>query len=114
MIFQPRRSLIKDIILFCLLLILAIFGCTDIEDNKSIKINSLISAFNDYGRFHGTVLIAENGKIILEKGYGLANREWDMLHEPDTKFRIASITKTFTAVLIMQLVETGEVYLTIY
>jgi len=37
------------------------------------------------------------------------NREWNMLHEPDTKFRIASITKTFTAVLIMQLVETGKV-----
>lgn len=79
------------------------------ENNKSAKIDSLISTYNKYGSFHGTVLIAENGEIILNKGYGLANREWGTLHQPDTKFRIASITKTFTAVIIMQLVEDGRI-----
>lgn len=111
MFFQPRKSLIKEVNLFCLVLIFVILGCTDVKENKSTKIDSLISAYNDYGRFHGTVLVAENGKIILEKGYGLANREWDRLHEPDTKFRIASITKPFAALLVMQLVEEGKIAL---
>ena len=109
MIFQPRRSLIKEISIFFLVLILAMFGCTDVKENKSAKIDSLISAYNNCGRFHGTVLVAENGKIILEKGYGIASREWDMPHEPDTKFRIASITKPFVALLVMQLVEKGKI-----
>ncbi len=48
MIFQPQRSLIKGISIFCLVLILAILGCTDVKENKSTKIDSLISAHNDY------------------------------------------------------------------
>ena len=108
MFFKIRRSLRKEIIIFLQVFIIAIFGCTNVKENKSTKIDSLIKAYNKYSRFHGTVLVAENGNIILEKGYGLANREWEMLHESDTKFRIASITKTFTAVLIMQLVEAGK------
>ena len=92
-------SLMKEIIILCLVLILAISGCTIVKENKAAKIDSLISAYNDYGLFHGTVLVAENGEIILEKGYGLANREWDMPHEPDTKLKIASITKTFTCII---------------
>jgi len=109
MIFHPRRLSIKETSILCLTLFVAISFCTIDKERKSIKIDSLISAYNDYGHFNGTVLVAENGKIILEKGYGLANREWDTPHEPDTKFRIASITKTFTAVLIMQLVEKGRI-----
>lgn len=108
MICQYRRSLIQDISMFCLLSIFAISGCADARNDKAAHIDSLVSAYNDYGHFHGTVLVSEHGRIILEKGYGVANREWDMLHGPETKFRIASITKTFTAVLIMQLIEAGK------
>lgn len=107
--FQTHRLFNKVIGILFLALIFEMGGCTNVIDNKSTKIDSLISAYNDYGHFHGIVLVAENGRIILEKGYGLANREWDIPHDPDTKFRIASITKTFTAVLVMQLVETGKV-----
>ncbi|MGB8953434.1 MAG: serine hydrolase [Candidatus Aminicenantales bacterium] len=107
--FRTHRLFKKVIGIFFLVLIFEMLGCANVKENKSTKIDSLISAYNDYGHFHGTVLLAENGNIILEKGYGFANREWDMPHDPDTKFRIASITKTFTAVLIMQLVETGKI-----
>jgi len=104
-----RRSLVNEISILCLVIILATFGCTEGKEDKSKKIDSLISAYNDYDHFHGTILVAENGKIIIEKGYGLASREWEMPHGPDTKFRIASITKTFTAILIMQLVDAQKV-----
>jgi CubicO group peptidase (beta-lactamase class C family) len=54
--------------------------------------------------FSGTVLVAQGGKIIFEQGYGLANREWAIPNRPDTRFRIASLTKQFTAagILLMQ------------
>jgi len=41
--------------------------------------------YHNYGQFNGTVLVAEGGKIIFEKGYGLANMEWDIPNKPDTK-----------------------------
>jgi CubicO group peptidase (beta-lactamase class C family) len=55
--------------------------------------------------------VAENGKVLFKKGYGLANMEWNIPNEPDTKFRLGSITKQFTSMLIMQLVEVGKIKL---
>ena len=75
-----------------------------IEQTKVEQINKLVSTYADYGLFNGTVLVANQGKIILKKGFGFANMEWDIPNQPDTKFRLASITKQFTAMLILQLV----------
>jgi CubicO group peptidase (beta-lactamase class C family) len=79
--------------------------------NKATEIDKLMQTYNDYGRFNGMVLVAENGKVIFNKGYGLANMEWEVPNKPDTKFRLASITKQFTSMLIMQLVEEGKIKL---
>ena len=49
------------------------------------------------------------GQVVLRKGYGLANMEWGIANTPDTKFRLGSITKQFTATLVMQLVEKGQI-----
>jgi CubicO group peptidase (beta-lactamase class C family) len=57
------------------------------------------------------VLIAEDGKPLLAKGYGYANIEWQIPNTPQTKFRIGSITKQFTSMLIMQLREQGKLKL---
>ena len=57
------------------------------------------------GEFNGSILIANNGKVILKKGYGLANFEWNILNSSQTKFHIGSLTKQFTSMLVMQLVE---------
>lgn len=62
-------------------------------------------------QFNGVVLVAERGKIIYEKAYGLADYEWKVANTPDTKFEVASITKTFTALMIMQLAEHGDINL---
>jgi CubicO group peptidase (beta-lactamase class C family) len=56
------------------------------------------------GDFEGTVLVAERGEIIYEKGFGSANRDSGAPNGPDTRFMIASVTKQFTALLVMQLV----------
>jgi len=73
--------------------------------DKADKINELVSLYSDYEGFNGSVLVAQEGKVIYKKGFGLANMEWDIPNQVDTKFMIASITKPFTAMLIMQLVE---------
>ncbi|HEY4338501.1 MAG TPA: serine hydrolase domain-containing protein [Steroidobacteraceae bacterium] len=59
--------------------------------------------------FTGTVLVARNGRLLLAKGYGFANVEWQVPNTLRTKFRLGSITKQFTATLIMQLREEGRV-----
>lgn len=61
--------------------------------------------------FQGTALITNNSSPIHHKGYGFAVKEWHIPNRPSTRFRIASISKTFTAVLIMMLVENGTLNL---
>ena len=58
--------------------------------------------------FMGSVLVARGDKVLFSKGYGFANLEWDIPNTPDTKFRIGSLTKQFTAVLILKLEEQGK------
>ncbi len=61
--------------------------------------------------FMGAVLVARGGDIILSKGYGSANLEWDIPNTPATKFRLGSITKQFTAASILLLEERGKLKL---
>jgi len=57
--------------------------------------------------FSGSVLLARDGRILLSKGYGLANYELHVSNSSRTKFHIASVSKTFTAAAIMILAERG-------
>src|SRR5882724_1085759 len=61
--------------------------------------------------FNGAVLVARDGQIIYEHAFGLANREWDIPNDVQTKFEIGSMTKQFTALLILQLVNEGRISL---
>lgn len=78
---------------------------------KAAKIDEVMTAAQKYRLFNGSALVAENGKVIYKKGLGLANMEWNIPNTPDTRFRLGSITKQFTATLILQLVEQGKVRL---
>ena len=62
-------------------------------------------------RFSGTILVARHGVPIFRKAYGFANREWSIPNTLETKFRIASVTKQFTAAAILQLREQGNLVL---
>src|SRR5262245_37176880 len=70
-----------------------------------------MEARSKIGTFSGSVLVARDGKTLFAKGYGLANIELDVPNTPDTKFRIASISKQFTAVGIMILEYEGKIKL---
>ena len=57
--------------------------------------------------FMGSVLVAHKDQVLLNKGYGMANLEHSVRNSPQTKFRLGSITKQFTAAAILQLQEQG-------
>ncbi|MCA1566136.1 MAG: serine hydrolase [Acidobacteria bacterium] len=79
--------------------------------DKAARIDEYLTRANKIGQFNGSALVAENGKVIYKKGFGLANMEWNVPNEADTKFRLASVTKQFTAALILQLVDQGKLKL---
>ena len=57
------------------------------------------------------VIVVKDGKVVFRKGYGMANLELGVPVEPDMVFRLGSITKQFTAVAILMLVEQGKLSL---
>jgi len=75
------------------------------------KVDTLIQSCTNQNKFSGNILIAKEGKVIFEKSYGFADRELNIPNSRITKFRIGSLTKQFTAVMIMQLVESGKLEL---
>jgi len=90
-------------------LVFLVLQVPGVAQDKAAKIDELMNLYHEYGQFNGTVLVSEGGKVIYKRGFGLANVEWNIPNEPDTKFRLASITKQFTSMLIMQLVERGKI-----
>lgn len=88
-------------------------GNTDNAANadKPSQIDDLMKVYHGYRHFNGAVLVAAGGKVIHKKGYGLANMEWNIPVEPDTRFRLGSITKQFTAMLVLQLAQDGKIKL---
>ncbi len=75
------------------------------------RIDELVDAHMKVHGFSGSVLLAREGTPLVSKGYGYANVEWQIPNAPNTRFRIGSITKQFTSMLIMQLREQGKVKL---
>jgi len=80
-------------------------------ETKAESIDRLLQSYADTGRFQGSVLVADNGQVILQKGYGMANVELNVPNRPETKFRVGSLTKQFTAMLVLQLAAQGRVKL---
>ena len=81
------------------------------RSTKAAKIDEFMTLANKYRLFNGSVLVADHGKVIYKKGLGLANMEWEIPNTPDTRFRLASITKQFTATAVLQLAAQGKIKL---
>jgi CubicO group peptidase (beta-lactamase class C family) len=79
--------------------------------DRALALDALLTSYHSAGVFNGAALVSENGKVVFKKGFGLADFEWNVPNTSDTKFRIGSITKQFTATLVMQLVEEGKLSL---
>lgn len=77
----------------------------------SYKLNEYFIAAQKADIFNGSVLIMEKGKVLLNKGYGFKNFEAKSLNDEQTIFQIGSITKQFTATLILKLAEQNKLSL---
>jgi len=77
------------------------------QDNIS-RMEQIVQSSVTGKQFMGSVLVARNEQILLDKGYGYANLEWQIPDSPEAKFRLGSITKQFTAACIMLLEERGK------
>src|SRR5690349_20244864 len=86
-------------------LLAAALGCAQ---DVATKADQYVNAYARNGRFMGSILVAKGGNVVVTKGYGLADIELNVPNTPNTKFRLGSITKQFTATAILQLQERGK------
>lgn len=71
-------------------------------------IDEYMTGLIEQDQFSGSLLVARDGKVLISKGYGMANIDLEIPNTPQTKFRLGSITKQFTAMAILQLQQQGK------
>jgi CubicO group peptidase (beta-lactamase class C family) len=101
----------KARLLFLLLaVILSACAAQPTPDPKvlSAEFDALVEKNHQAGLFDGSVLVAQDGQVIFSKGYGFSDRAEKIPNTPQTKFRIASVTKQFTAMAILLLQQQGK------
>jgi CubicO group peptidase (beta-lactamase class C family) len=99
-------------ILFAIILTIQSAQALFSQDSTTYKMDELLNAYRRLGKFNGSVLVAKKGKILLEKGYGFKNFSDSSLNDANTIFQIASVTKQFTATVILKLIELKKLALT--
>ena len=95
------------LLVLCIEALGSVAASADEADLRIDELDALMTAYEAAGTFSGAVLVAETGVVIYERAIGFANQDWGITNRTDTRFRIASITKTFTKVLLLQLAEDG-------
>lgn len=96
----------KLILSLSIILSALVWGCSDDEPTKSVTFTDAESFFTDLD-FQGTVIIKKGGSTLLSRGYGMANLATDASNTSETKFRLASVSKTLTAMGVIQLKRDG-------
>ena len=98
---------IKNKVLVIMVVLLNAYA--SIAQSKADKIDAVVKDYADQQLFNGSVLVAEKGKVNYKNAVGLANMEWEIPNTTQTKFRVGSVSKQFTSMLIMQLVNDGKI-----
>ena len=75
------------------------------------SIEALMGRYHELGEFNGAVLVVRQGQTLVNRGFGYADYEGKIANGPETKFLIGSLTKQFTAVTILKLIEMGRLSL---
>lgn len=107
-----RRTLIQLLpgLAVVALLLVGCDGTSALSQSVAFEkaVDEFITPYVDSRSFSGSVLIAEGENVLISKGYGMANLEHDVPNTPQTKFRLGSITKQFTAMAVLILQEQGQ------
>ncbi|MGA7524215.1 MAG: serine hydrolase [Acidobacteriaceae bacterium] len=72
------------------------------------RLEQVANSYTADHAFMGTVLVTDGDQVLLDKGYGMAVLEWNIPNTPDTKFRLGSLTKQFTAALVLLMQQDGK------
>lgn len=72
------------------------------------RLDQVVDSYTAGNAFMGTVLVVDGDRVLLDKGYGMADLEWGNPNAPDVKFRLGSLTKQFTATLVLLLQQDGK------
>ena len=91
--------------LFAIAMTLFAHTASGITDALTAKVDALFQDFSQPGSPGASVVVIKRGKVVLAKGYGLANLEEKVPCGTNTNFRLASVTKQFTAMAVMMLAE---------
>lgn len=86
----------------------ALVFSTVVQAQDLKRLEAVADAFAATSKFSGTVLVAKGDRVLLDKGYGSANLEWNIPNAPGTKFRLGSVTKQFTAASVLLLEDRGK------
>ncbi len=84
---------------------------TAVADHTTMQhadVHRYLQGLADRGEFRGVVLVAQGDRMVHRAAYGMADQEAGLANAPETAFLIGSLTKSFTAVTVMQLVEEGK------
>ena len=78
-------------------------------ENRPItdKLNAYMEALQKNRNFHGSILVAKDDEILLDKGYGFADFNQNTTNKSQTRFAVGSVTKQFVSMAVMQLYEKG-------
>lgn len=93
-----------------IILTLAIYLNTN-SQTKHDQLEQIMKKYHAFNMFEGSVLVAEQGKVVYKGAFGLANREWNIPNTTDTKFMIGSVSKPVTALLMLIQVQKGLISL---
>ena len=103
-----RLLIIISAQIFFLFFPYAIFGQERTDSSIATVLDNYLTSANQISKFNGTALIAQNGTILLKKGYGFKNTSTHSLNDTNTIFQIGSLTKSFTSIVILKLQEEGK------
>ncbi len=81
------------------------------QDARVAQLREYLAAAANLGHVNGSVLVAERGQVLVDTAFGFANMELGVRNSVDTRFRVASITKQFTAMAILLLAQDGKLAL---
>lgn len=88
-----------------------LIGSMSFAQGNSQKLDSIFNSLFAYGQINGNILVAEDGLPIYKKSFGYSNFETKTLHTENSIFSLASISKVFTSLAILQLKEKGKLKL---
>lgn len=104
-----RRRLVSAMVSIAIIVLTGGLSCQTSDDaSTKARLDQIANSYTPNNAFMGTVLVAQGDHLLLDKAYGMASLEWQVPNTTDAKFRIGSLTKQFTATLVLLLQQDGK------